>query len=139
MSRGDARLHAGDPAVSAGRLWFGALAGHFAWTAQLLLTYFVVSLACTRPPAPFQVAGIDGYQFLLFALTLVPAAVALFATWVAYQAWRAARRNRQAEANGTLGWRGFLGLFGALLSGVFVATILLTGLSLLYLSPCPYY
>jgi hypothetical protein len=137
MGSGGARLGARDPAPSTTRLWLGALAGHFAWTAQLLLSYFVISLACARPPADFQVAGVDGFQLLLIVLTLLPGAVALFATFFAFGVWRAARESRQTEAAGTVGWRCFLGLFGALLNGLFVATILLTGVSLLYLSPCP--
>jgi hypothetical protein len=125
-----------EPALGTARLWFGALGGHTAWTAQLLLSYFVVSLACRDPSASFRLAGVDGYQLLLVALTVLPAAGALAATVVAYRAWRAAGVSPRVEAAGTADWRGFLGLFGALLSGLFVATILVTGISLFYLRPC---
>jgi hypothetical protein len=125
-----------EPALGTARLWFGALGGHTAWTAQLLLSYFVVSLACRDPSASFRLAGVDGYQLLLVALTVLPAAGALAATVVAYRGWRAAGVSPRVEAAGTADWRGFLGLFGALLSGLFVATILVTGISLVYLRPC---
>ena len=125
-----------EPALGTARLWFGALGGHTAWTAQLLLSYFVVSLACRAPSADFRLFGVDGYQLLLVALTVLPTVVALGATLVGYRAWRSARVSPRAEAAGTADWRGFLGLFGALLSGLFVATILVTGLSFIYLEPC---
>ncbi len=136
MSTSVSRVSAQDPALTEPRLWFAAMAGHFAWTAQLLLSYFVVSLACRQPPLVFEVAGVDGFQLLLIALTVVSAAVALGATLVGFRAWRAARASRPANAAEPVGWRGFLGAFGALLSGIFAFTILMTGLSLLYLDPC---
>jgi hypothetical protein len=136
MNGGGAQANARHPALRAPRLWGTALAGHVAWSAQLLLSYFVTSLACAAQPGAFRLAGLDGFQALLVALTLVPAAVALLATLDNWRAWRAARRQQPRGTDEAVGWRGFLGLFGLLLNGVFVATILLTGLSLVYLQPC---
>ncbi|MBX5493542.1 MAG: hypothetical protein IRZ14_20520 [Chloroflexi bacterium] len=120
---------------SAPGLWYGLLGGHAAWSAQLLLSYLVISLACRDPAPHFTILGADGFQLLLGVLTLLPAAVALGAIAVALRHWRAERAPR-AETTGSGDVQGFLGLFGALLSGLFTATILLTGVSLLYLAPC---
>jgi hypothetical protein len=125
-----------EPALGTARLWFELLGGHVAWTAQLLLSYFVVSLACRGPAAGFQLFGLDGFRVLLIALSVLPAAVALGATLVAYGAWQSARTRPGADAPGAAQVRGFLGLFGALLNGLFLATIAVTALSLLYLDPC---
>jgi hypothetical protein len=119
-------------------LWVGLLVGHFAWTAQLLLSYFVVSLACLPDAARFQILGVEGYQFLLGALTAGPAAVALAATILGVQAWRGIVDDRRSDAPDVAGWQGFLAQMGAALNGLFLATILLTGLSLRYLAPCAY-
>ncbi len=118
------------PPHGAARLWFGLLAGHASWTAQLLLTYLAVSLACRGESDGAAVLGVPIVPTLLALLTLGPVALAAAGAVVALRAWRAAR------SDGAAGWRGFLGLFGALLSGLFVGVILLTGASLLFLDPC---
>jgi hypothetical protein len=128
----------GNAALGATGLWVGLVVGHAAWTAQLLLSYFVVSLACLPGAARFQLLGVDGYQFLLGALTVGPAAVALAATILGVQAWRRIAAGRRAEDAPAAGWHGFLAQVGAVLNGLFLATILLTGLSLRYLAPCAY-
>jgi hypothetical protein len=124
------------PVLSTSSLWFGALAGHVAWTAQLLLTYFVVSLACSVRPAGSPILGLNVAQPLMLGLTVLPAVVAVAATILAFLGWRAAGPDAQARESGADGWRGFMGLFGALLSGLFVALILVTGVSLLVVRPC---
>lgn len=117
-------------------LWFSALAGHAAWTAQLLLTYFALSVFCSLQPPRFGALGLDGASVVLIALTVVPAAIAVVAMVLGIAAWRQSGYDEPADTRGTGGWRGFLGAFGALLSGLFVLVILLTGTSFFYLSPC---
>ncbi len=107
-------------------LWFGLLGGHTAWTIQLLVNYFLVSLACPLGRAPFEVFGIAGFDVLMLLVNMMTATVALVAGIVSYWAWqRSGRRGR----------RGFMALVGVLLSGLFFATILLVATSNLYVDP----
>jgi hypothetical protein len=107
-------------------LWFALLGGQVAWSAHLLLSYLLVSLACG--PGPRLVTlGVDGYRLLLWLLLLATAALALAATVVGWRAWR------QPSATG---WRRWLALVGFLLSGLGLATILFQGLPLLFLDEC---
>jgi hypothetical protein len=106
-------------------IWFALLGGHAAWTLHLLVEYLLVSLSCL-PGLGFRLCELNGFAVLLWLLTLATAVLALSATLVGWRGW-------QQEGSS---WRGFLALTRALLSRLFLATILLQGTSLFYLQPC---
>jgi hypothetical protein len=107
-------------------VWFALLGGHVAWTLHLLVGYFLVSLSCL-PGLRFRLFELNGFLLLIWLLTLATAVLACAATVTGWRDWR---------QEGT-SWRGFVALTGMLLSGLFCATIVLQGVPLFFLAPCP--
>ncbi len=99
-------------------LWFAVFGGHVAWTAHLLVGYFLASLACASSGswsgAPLHVTTIS----------------ALAVTVAGVGAGRAAASQR-----GTPEQR-FIGRFGIALSAVFLFAIVLAGAAGAFLPPC---
>jgi putative membrane protein len=108
-------------------LWYGVLGGTVAWIAHLGASYAVVPWVCQT-----------GGEWVLHALTVVMAVVAATATAAAAWTWRRAHRPIRAvegdDGEGTevpvvpAQLQGFLGLFGAFLSGFFLVLIVVEGL-----------
>lgn len=105
------------------RLWFGAFGGLVAWSAHLVLGYFLITAACVDGES--RLGGTAGLNAAFLALTLLLAVVAALATAAAARTWSAGR-----------GWRRFMGFFGVLLSGLSLATILLGATQVIALPPC---
>lgn len=101
-------------------LWIALLAGHVAWTAHLLLSYFAASLACAAP------AGPGGWSFTPIHVATL-AAIAL--TSVGIAAGRVATLDQVPEHR-------FVGRLGIAASAVFLFAIALAGIAPLFLSPC---
>ena len=107
-------------------LWFGILAGPLAWTVHLLLSYALLSLACST-----------GLGWILHAVTLLTAALTGWAGLVAHRAWQRHRADPRDGVRGPRsGWRRFMALAGVVMSALFFAAILLEGLPVAILSPC---
>lgn len=102
------------------RAWFGLLGAPLAWTAQELLGYAFVPLACR------------GLRWPLFALDAAALLAVLAALLVALGGWRAARGNEDARAQAI----GFLGLGGAAVAAVFTVMVLLTAAPHFLLQAC---
>ncbi len=117
-------------------LWFGLLGGHIAWSLQLLVGYYLVSLACAGGFAGAQVLGVGAFDLLIWLLTLVAALVALGAGVIAWKSWRRTGVGGHLETGGPAGRSGFMALAGVLLDGLFVLIILTGGIALLGLEPC---
>lgn len=129
------------------RIGFGLLGGMAAWALHLGVSYFAVPWVCAR-----DAGGV------LHALTVAAGALAAAATWAAWSAWRrmeegppapevfdpevAVRETEPGPEGVALAGRGgalgpFLALSGLVLSGFFLALILLEGLPvLLQADPC---
>lgn len=119
-------------------LFFAVLGGPAAWTAHLLASYPLVSVACRMgTTAP---------------LNIITGATALIAAAAAGTGWWAYRRSREHEASETRGdghaaetrgdghasetRAGFMGLVGLLLGLLFTFAILIEGLPPLLQDPC---
>ncbi|MBI4496434.1 MAG: hypothetical protein HY689_00830 [Chloroflexi bacterium] len=125
----------GIPTGSRRLLWFGLFGGHAAWTLQLIVNYFLASLAC-QPQAPdFAMLGVNGYAILMVLVSAVTGAVALAATVVAFRRWRWSGGNGGWAAEPAR-WPGFVALAGFLLSGLFFVVIVAGGMVNLFLAPC---
>ncbi len=125
-----ARPPVGESAVSELALWFGVLGGFLAWAAHLGVSYSLVPYVCGT-----------GREWALHLVTVGTAAVAAAATGVA---WRARSRldgngeDRSGEEGVArrLGRQRFLAVAGLLLSGFFLALILVEGLPALLMDAC---
>jgi hypothetical protein len=111
------------------RLVIAFLASPTIWMVHLMLSYFLVALHCE--------SDWSGGRIGVVLATLVCAAAALAAGAFAWQEWK--RVREPAGPGRPLDPRrmhGFLSLSGALLSILFVAAIVLAGLSPLFLPMC---
>ena len=108
-------------------LWFALLGGPLAWTAHLLTSYPLVSLACRLQTT--------------LPLNLITAATALLSAAAAATGWRAWRRlpasggarDRVEDAGGRAR---FMAAAGAVLGAFFVYVIVVEGLPPLLQDPC---
>jgi hypothetical protein len=106
-------------------LWFAVFVGPTAWTAHLLLSYFLVPLACAT-----------GGTLLLHLITLACALAPLAGAVVALRGWGQVERADTAHPEEQPSARSYLALVGFLLSALFLFVVLVEGLPPFFLSPC---
>lgn len=106
-------------------LWYGLLAGAFAWKLQLVVNYAVVPYACWHRA--------EGLGHLA---SFAAAALAATGVWVAWRNWKRAGGGMETERGGVTVRGRFMALCGMVLSGYFVLLILGQWLPNLLLSPC---
>jgi hypothetical protein len=107
-------------------LWSGYLGGAIAWSLFHLVSYLWATIAWGVPARP-----------LIIATTAGMAALTGAATWMCYQAWREASRgdDRVADHQEEAGTLRYLALSGMYLNAFFLLSILLSGMSVFFLSP----
>jgi hypothetical protein len=136
MPRSRSTTHVPSPAEGngpRGGVWgllLGMLGAPVAWVLHLLASYFLVALACTT--------GWSGLQPALIVTTIVFAVAAAGAGVLSYRRWREGSRA-QAVLEALMapgGTAGFFWIMGIVLSGIFTLTILLAGMTPLFVSPC---
>lgn len=112
------------------RVWPALLIGNLAWSAHLVVSYYLASAACM---------GGDGWLAALRHLATIVAVAATFLGW-----WLARRvlRPRGVASDGSrehdesASQRVFLARLAALLSAMFLLAILMTGAANFFLAPC---
>jgi uncharacterized membrane protein YidH (DUF202 family) len=114
-----------DPPVSRAALWFAFLGGPVAWTARLLASYPLVSVACRM-----------GSPAILNAITAVTAAVGIAAAVTGWLAYRRVRDAAHAGLGDPNARARFMALGGVLISIIFTFAILNEGMSVLLQDPC---
>lgn len=97
-------------------LWLGVLGGAVAWTAHLLVSYALVSVACA-----------NGLEILIHVATVVTALLTVAAGVVCGWIWWQAGLSRA---------RHWMGIAGMLMNGLFLFAIVLEGLPSFLLNPC---
>jgi len=125
-----AYISRGEPAFS---LSFSFFAGPAAWALQLLIGYGLAAQAC--------MAGTKLWIYLVNGAAVV---IVLIAAVLAFRAWRSYVNSRDSESRsmildieGSVNRQEFVAISGALLSSVFFLLVLVTGLAMIFLSPCP--
>ena len=123
-------------------LWFAVLGGAAAWTAHLLVSFELETIACSPASGGARVFG-AGLTAAVAVVTVVLAAVAAAAGWVA---WRFARRlararrgragHGEAAAEPRAGRAEFMALVGLAGDLLFLLIIVYGGISLAVLHPC---
>ena len=109
------------------QLPFGVLAGPILWGLQLLVGYGLASVSCAI-----------GNKLPVYLMIALSALIVLAAAIVAYQAWRAEQGNSLLLAtNQVQESRTFWTISGFVMSALFFILILVTGITALFLSPCP--
>jgi hypothetical protein len=110
-------------------LWFGVFGAPAAWTLLLVVGYGFEEVDCSRGSRHWS---FDSWvaNLVLFAVTAVVAAAAAAASvWL----WRGMQRAPAADVRGRLEWTAFAGM---LVSGLFLALIVFTGVGISSLDPC---
>jgi hypothetical protein len=114
------------PPIGRAALWFAFLGGPVAWTAHLLASYPLVSVAC-------RLGSATPLHLITLSTALIAAAAALTG-WVGY------RRVRDAQGPAGMGdalaRARFMALGGVFIGGLFTFVILVEGLPPLLHDPC---
>ena len=113
------------------RLWFGILAGPFAWTAHELIGLAIVGRRCMDD------ADMDplGY-WLLFGIGLAAAAITAAGAWVAFRVFR--EWTDQKKLTRAEGWDRveFMAIAGVIISIALLANIILMAVMPAIVNPC---
>jgi hypothetical protein len=114
-------------AVGLAALWFGFLGGIVAWTAQLLGSYFVVTLGCTTR---------TDLTLIIHLIALVALVVALLALLVSWRNWQLTGMDDTYGVRTVVPRGGFMALFGLFSNGLFGVLILFTAATAFALPQC---
>ncbi|MGE5251637.1 MAG: hypothetical protein ACM3QS_15655 [Bacteroidota bacterium] len=116
------RAHAGN-----WRLPFGLFAGPALWVLQILIGYGLASAACTT-----------GNTLPVYAIILLSGLVVLAVAILVYREWNSRQDGSPlAAANQAQESPTFWAVSGLFVSAFFFLLILATGVTALFLSPCP--
>jgi hypothetical protein len=107
------------------KLWLGLLAAPAAWTAQLVLGYGAEEADCAK--------GSGGWDFSSHTVNAILFAVAGAAALAGLAAAVWALRSAEHDARGRIV---FMAFGGVLVSSLFVALVVMTGIGVLSLEPC---
>jgi hypothetical protein len=114
-----------EPPVSSAALWFALLGGPIAWSAHLLASYPLVSVACQiQTTAPLNL------------ITAVTAAIAAAAGITGAVAYRRVRTSGPGGPGDTFARARFMALAGLMAGALFTFVILVEGLPPLLQDPC---
>jgi hypothetical protein len=114
-----------EPPVSRGALWFAFLGGPIAWSARLLASYPMVSVACRA-----------GTTLPLNLITAATAAVGVAAVLTGIVALRRVPRAGDGGLGDSYARARFMAIAGIMISALFTYAILAEGLSALLHDPC---
>jgi hypothetical protein len=127
--------------ANTGMLWVQLLAGPVLWSVHFLLSYLLVEAFC-QMGWNFRILGASGLPVILTALTVLAIISASLFGLKSYRAWKNLNDNRSlaGEIREASRWSEepleFVYFSGLLLSVLFTAVILMTGIPVLFLSLC---
>ncbi len=107
---------------------FGFFAGPVFWALQLLIGYALTPVACQA-----------GTNLAIYIVSAVTGIIILAAGWLAYRNWREYSHGHRelVDSKAQISSSEFVALSGALLSTLFFLLVLYTGVSMIFLNPCP--
>ncbi len=110
-------------------MWFGLLGAPFAWTVQHVVGISVIEAAC-NPPSPHWGVPVDGWTL---TTTAVAAIVVVLSTAAAYMAYRA---TKDAGTDPPEARVRFLAIVGLVVSPLFLAIMLMSGITVVAFPEC---
>ena len=121
-------------------LWTGVFAGHVLWSVELLANYAFVAHSCYPTALPRAAPTWGGVWGLALAVSVVATLGTAAAGGLAYRSWRATRDEKGGSSESLLdtaeGRTRFMAMSGMLLSGLYLLTVLATGLPLVMVPRC---
>jgi hypothetical protein len=107
---------------------FSFFAGPAAWALQILIGYVLSTLACQ-----------SGSKVWIYILSAAVALIVIVSGFLAFRTWRDYARGRQAltDMEADISRQEWVALAGTLLSTMFLLPILMTGIGIIFLNPCP--
>jgi hypothetical protein len=111
-----------DPHVRRGQLWFGLLGGGAAWTLHLLLAYLAAEFGCVSGMDRHRLLGISSVAWIILIGSVLLAAAAAAATWMAHRAHQ--RLQRHTGPRDLDGYGPFMASAGRSTSALFLLVIL---------------
>jgi hypothetical protein len=108
--------------------WVMLLAGPVIWYGYFWLVYLMAEGVCRLGGPDFTVMGLTGLSWLTIAMTVGASALTIISGHRSYSSWR----DKRVAATGSTG----LSFAGFVLSGIFLFSVLATGLPALVLEPC---
>ena len=122
--------------ISPARLWFGVGLGVVIWAVHLVIVYAIQTLSCNWGFLQFNILGMNAMRFVLLMVTVLAAIGIITGGSISYKNYR--KLDEEERVNE--GWRieriRFMAISGALLSGLFLLSMLFAALPILYLRPC---
>ena len=117
-------------------LWLGALGGPIAFALDRLASIVLVSEGCGTGGS--RILGLTTSQMLVAIITVVTALIAVAAGLVSWRIWRHTGRPEDETSVGNIARVPFWALGGLILSAIFLAAIVETGVTALAVSTaCP--
>lgn len=119
--------------------WFAFLGGAAAWVLQFVVIYSISEIGCQTERLDVVLLGLPGPAFFAFALTLLAGLTAVAAAVMSFRAFPNGVRADPVDGTGaheTPGRRRFMAYAGVIMNGMFLITILATGLPFMFLRSC---
>ena len=108
--------------------WVMLLAGPVIWYVYFWLVYLVAEGVCRLGGFDFEIMRLTGLSFVTIVVTAGASALTVISGLRSYSSWRKGPR----DGSGYLG----MAFAGVVLSGIFLLSVLATGLPALVLEPC---
>jgi hypothetical protein len=130
MSQGETEQAIGTAGASTPRTLFAMFGGAIAWTLHFLGSYAVMAIGCG--------AGSPSTRGIVAGETAVLAALALWATVVAWREWRRSSGEQRWDTalSEPRGWYSWLMTFGVIMGITAAFTVVLEGFGTLMLPLC---
>jgi uncharacterized membrane protein YidH (DUF202 family) len=120
------------------RLWFGVLAGPFAFAIDRFTAIALLSRPCGQRGIGSGLLGLSVTQSVLLLITFLMALLACDAGVIAWSAWRRTARSEEETTAGTIRTVPFFALGGMFVSLVFLILIVFTGATAIVVAgACP--
>lgn len=110
-------------------MWFGLFGAPFAWAVQHVVGIGLIEAAC-NPPSPQWGVPVDGWTVATTAVAAIVAALSAAAAYMAYRATKDAGTDiPEARVR-------FLAIVGIVVSPLFLAIVLMSGITVVAFPEC---
>lgn len=106
--------------IGSAALWFGILAGPFAWGIQILIGYNLEEIVCSESSSSQDLLGI-GVETVILWLHVILLAITIAGVVVSFSCWRRARAG-DGSVGGRAAWMAVSGMMVSILFLIVIAS-----------------